>query len=58
MVMVYRAAAIVLFLATFIAVSHNTQILKYLDEKPSESTTQATPKPPIAEQDRIREVPK
>jgi hypothetical protein len=56
--MVYRGATIVLFWLTFMMVSHNTQILKYLDEKPASQTTQAKPNSPIAEKDRIKEVPK
>ena len=57
MVVIYRAATIVLFWLTFMMVSHNTQILKYLDEKPASQTTQAKPNGPIAEKDRIKEVP-
>jgi hypothetical protein len=56
--MVYRGATIVLFWLTFMMVSHNTQILKYLDEKPTAQQSQAKPNGPIAEKDRIKEVPK
>jgi NADH:ubiquinone oxidoreductase subunit 6 (subunit J) len=58
MVMVYRGATIVLFWLTFMMVSHNTQILKYLDEKPTAQQSQAKPNGPIAEKDQIKEVPK
>ncbi len=58
MVMVYRGATIVLFWLTFMMVSHNTQILKYLNETPAAKQTQAKPNSPIAEKDQIKEVPK
>jgi NADH:ubiquinone oxidoreductase subunit 6 (subunit J) len=58
MVMVYRGATIVLFWLTFMMVSHNTQILKYLDEKPTAQQSQVKSNGPIAEKDRIKEVPK
>jgi hypothetical protein len=58
MAMVYRGATIVLFWLTFMMVSHNTQILKYLDEKPASQQAQAKPNSPIAEKDRIKEAPK
>ncbi len=58
MVVLYRAATIVLFWLTFMMVSHNTQILKYLDEKPSAQQSQTKSNSPIAEKDRIKEVPK
>jgi NADH:ubiquinone oxidoreductase subunit 6 (subunit J) len=58
MVVVYRGATIVLFWLTFMMVSHNTQILKYLDEKPVSQQTQAKPHGSIAQKDQIKEVPK
>jgi NADH:ubiquinone oxidoreductase subunit 6 (subunit J) len=58
MVMVYRGATIVLFWLTFMMVSHNTQILKYLNETPAAQQSQAKPNSPIAEKDRIKEAPK
>lgn len=58
MVVVYRGATIVMFWLTFMMVSHNTQILKYLNEQPTTQQTQTKPNSPIAEKDRIREVPK
>jgi len=58
MVLIYRGATIVLFWLTFMMVSHNTQILKYLNESPTAQPTQAKPNSPIAEKDRIKEVPK
>jgi hypothetical protein len=58
MVVIYRAATIVLFWLTFMMVSHNTQILKYLNESPTAQQTQTKPDSPIAEKDRIKEVPK
>jgi hypothetical protein len=58
MVVIYRAAAVVLFWLTFMMVSHNTQILKYLNEQPTNQETQGKPNSPIAEKDRIKEVPK
>lgn len=56
--MIYRAATIVLFWLTFMMVSHNTQILKYLNESPTGQQTQAKPNSPIAEKDQIKEVNK
>lgn len=58
MVMIYRGATIVLFWLTFMMVSHNTQILKYLNESPTPKQVQTQPNSPIAEKDRIKEVPK
>ncbi len=58
MVILYRAATVVLFWLTFMMVSHNTQILKYLNETPASQTTQTKPNSPIAEKDQIKEVPK
>jgi hypothetical protein len=58
MVVIYRAAAVVLYWLTFMMVSHNTQILKYLDEKPANQQAQPKQNSPIAEKDRIKEVPK
>jgi NADH:ubiquinone oxidoreductase subunit 6 (subunit J) len=58
MVLIYRGATIVLFWLTFMMVSHNTQILKYLNEAPTAKQVQAQPNSPIAEKDRIKEVPK
>jgi hypothetical protein len=58
MVVIYRAAAVVLYWLTFMMVSHNTQILKYLNETPAAQQSQAKPNSPIAEKDRIKEAPK
>ena len=58
MVMIYRGATIVLFWLTFMMVSHNTQILKYLNETPASQQVQTKQNSPIAEKDRIREAPK
>jgi hypothetical protein len=58
MVLIYRGATIVLFWLTFMMVSHNTQILKYLNETPAAQQSQAKTNSPIAEKDRIKEAPK
>lgn len=56
MVFIYRAAALVLFMSTFAAVSHNTQIFNYLFMTQPEKGQQQQAKPPIAEQDKIKEM--
>lgn len=58
MVLIYRGATIVLFWLTFMMVSHNTQILKYLNESTTTKQVQTQTNSPIAEKDRIKEVPK
>jgi hypothetical protein len=55
MVFIYRAAGLVLFLATFAAVSHNTQIFNHLFIAKPETGQQQT-QTPIANTDKIKEV--
>lgn len=58
MLVVYRAGAVLLFLITFISVTHDTAILDYLFKpQPEPKATPATPRNQVPQPDRFQQFP-
>jgi hypothetical protein len=58
MLVVYRAGAVLLFLITFISVTHDTAILDYLFKvQPDAKPTAPTPRNAVPKPDRFQQFP-
>jgi hypothetical protein len=58
MLVIYRAGAVLMFLITFIAVSHDTAILDYIFKiQPEPKATATAPQAQVPKPDRFQQFP-